>query len=31
MAAGNTYTNVHTMNHPGGELRGQDIVVANVP
>jgi hypothetical protein len=23
MASGNTYTNVHTAQHPGGEIRGQ--------
>jgi plastocyanin len=30
MNAGNTYTNVHTSRHPGGEIRGQNEPVAFV-
>ncbi len=31
LEAGNTYTNLHTMNFPGGEIRGQNPAAAPVP
>jgi hypothetical protein len=31
LAAGQTYTNVHTMRYAGGEVRGQNDAVASVP
>ena len=31
LEAGQTYTNLHTMNFPGGEIRGQNPVGAPVP
>src|SRR5207245_1134918 len=27
IASGNTYINIHTMNYPGGEIRGQFLLV----
>jgi hypothetical protein len=31
LEAGNTYTNLHTTNFPGGEIRGQNPAAAPVP